>query len=206
MPLFEDTISSYYDSRITTLARIKTRSLGADTLVLSALNVLAYAQLEGGIKEATSCVIKHINRRNMEVGEIAPRLLKWRNQEEIARFRSLVDFDMIGNTAPFAAALKRKVKINTINRRRELNQMSWANLRTIYDGLGLNRINVYRAAAAIDGLVDVRNEVAHHGVMPPIAATLMEAQVRNNVQMVEDILTDFSLQLLAFFSARMHVR
>lgn len=206
MPQFEDIISSYYDSRISTLARIKARSLGSDTLVLSALTVLAYAQLEGGVKDVSACVIKHVNARNMELGEIAPGLLKWRNQEEIARFRSMVDFDMIGAASPFATVLKRRVKVKAINRRHELNQMSWAALKSVYDGFGLDCTFVERASTKIDGLVDARNEAAHHGVMPNTAAALLEGQVRDNVLTVENVLTDLSLQLLTFFTGRMHKR
>jgi len=206
MPQFEDFISENYDSRISTLARIKARSLGADTLVLSALTVLAYAQLEGGVKDASACVIKHVNARNMELGEIAPKLLAWRNQDEIARFRLMVDFDMIGTTSPFAPALKRRVKVKAINRRHELNQMSWAALKRLYDGFGLDLAFVERSAARIDELVDARNEAAHHGVMPKTAAALLENQVRQNVLTVENVLTDLSLQLLTFFSNRMHRR
>jgi hypothetical protein len=203
MPQFEDAVSAYYDSRISTLARIKTRSLGADVLVLSALRVLVYAQLEGGVKDVSACVIKHVNARNMELGEIAPKLLKWRNQEEIVRFRSIVDFDMIGENSPFATVLKKRVKVKAINRRRELNQMSWAALKRVYDGFGLDCTRVERSAAVIDDLVDARNEVAHHGLMPK---ALLENHVREDVLTAEDVLTDFSLQLLSFFSNRMHRR
>jgi hypothetical protein len=206
MPQFEDVLSSYYDSRISTLARIKARSLGSDTVVLSALTVLAYAQLEGGVKDVSACAIKHVNARNMELGEIAPGLLKWRNQEELGRFRSMVDFEMIGAAAPFASVLKRRIKIKGINRRGELNQMSWAALKKVYDGFGLDRTFVERSADRIDGLVDARNEAAHHGIMPKTAAALLEGQVRENVLTVENVLTDLTLQLLTFFKSRMHIR
>jgi hypothetical protein len=185
------------------LASIKTRSLGADALVLSALRVLVYAQLEGGVKDASACVIKHVNARNMELGEIAPKLLKWRNQEEIVRYRSIVDFEMIGDNAPFAAVLKKQVRVKAINRRRELNQMSWVALKRVYDGFGLDRTRVERLAAVIDDLVDARNEAAHHGLMPK---ALFESRVRDDAESVADILTDLSLQLLSFFSNRLHRR
>lgn len=206
MAQFEDVINSCYDARTGTLARIKARSLGADTLSLSALTVLAYAQLEGGVKDISACVIKHVNARNMEMGEVAPRLLKWRNQEELARLKSAVDFDMIGTSSPFAALLKKRVRIRPINRHREFNQMSWAALKAVYDGFGLDRTTVERSAASIDDLVDARNEAAHHGSMPKTAAALLEKQVRANVLTVENVLTDLSLQLLDCFSNQMHRR
>jgi hypothetical protein len=206
MSQFENIVNGYYDARISALARIKSRSLGADTLVLSALTVLAYAQLEGGVKEISACVIKHVNRQKLEWGEIAPRLLNWRNLEDLARFRSAVDFDMIGATSPFFPLLKRRAQIRPINRRRELNQMSWAALKTVYRGFGLDCTNIERSAANIDSLVDARNEAAHHGVMPLIANALLEHQVRENASIVEDVLTDLSLQLLAFFENRLHRR
>ena len=65
MPQFEDVLSSYYDSRISTLARIKARSLGSDTVVLSALTVLAYAQLEGGVKDVSALSLIHIWGRTL---------------------------------------------------------------------------------------------------------------------------------------------
>lgn len=206
MSQFEHIVNGYYDARIGTLARIKSRSLGADTLVLSALTVLAYAQLEGGVKEISACVIKHVNRRKLEWGEIAPRLLKWRNQEDLARFRSAVDFDMIAATSPFSELLKRRAQVRPINRSRDLNQMSWAALKTVYKGFGLDCTSIERSAANIDSLVGARNEAAHHGVMPMTATALLEHQVRENVSIVEDVLTDLTLQLLAFFENGLHRR
>jgi hypothetical protein len=206
MPQFEDDVSGYYDSRITTLARIKVRSLGADTLVLSAMTVLAYAQLEGGVKDLSACVIKNVNRRKLEWGEITPRLLKWRNQEELVRFRSVVDFDMICATSPFEQLLKKRVQVRPINRVREFNQMNWGALRTVYEGFGLDSGSVERLAAKIDALVGSRNEAAHRGVLPMTAAALLEGQVRENVRVVEDVLTDLTIQLLTFFTNKLHMR
>ena len=54
-----------------------------------------YAQLEGGIKDLASCVLRDLNLRHMSVGDIKPELLQWRNPNEINRFRSMVDFNMI---------------------------------------------------------------------------------------------------------------
>lgn len=142
----------------------------------------------------------------MELGEVTPKLLKWRNREEIDRFKAIVDFDIVGLASPFAAVLKRRVKINAINRRRELNQMSWAVLKTVYNGFGLDYTLVERSAASIDGLVDARNEAAHHGLTPKTTAALLESQVRENVLTVENVLTDISVQLLTFFSSRKHRR
>ena len=204
--VFEDVINSYYDTRIGTLARIKARSLGADALGLSALTVLAYAQLEGGVKELSACVIRHVNARNMELGEIAPKLLKWRNQEEMDWIKARIDFDMIGMASPFADLLKKRVRIKAIDRRHEFNQMNWLALRRVYDGFGLDYAVAERSAAKIDSLVEARNQAAHHGVMPQTAVTLLERQVRDNVLTVEDVLTDLSLQMLAFFSSHLHRR
>jgi hypothetical protein len=206
MSQFEDAISSYYDSRLSTLAGIKARSLGADVLVLSALRVLAYAQLEGGVKDASACVIRHVNARKMGLGDIAPSLLKWRNIEEVDRLRALVNFEMIGLATPFGPALGRRVRINPINRRHELNQMTWAAVKKVYSGLGLDCAAIQHCASGVDDLVAARNEVAHYGSVPKAAAALVEGQVRANVATVEDVLTDLSLQLLSFFSKRLHAR
>lgn len=206
MPPFENAVKDYLDARISTLARIKTRSLGADTLVLSALTVLAYAQLEGGVKEISGCVIKDVNRRKLEWGEAAPRLLKWRNQEDLARFRSTVNFEMIGESAPFAPFLKKRVQIKPINRRREFNQMTWGKIKTVYEGFGLSSRGIERYAANIGSLVDARNDAAHHGAMPTTAAAMLENQVRDNVRVVEDVLTDLALQALAYFENGLHRR
>jgi RiboL-PSP-HEPN len=206
MPQFENVISSYLDARVSTLARIKTRSLGADTLVLSALTVLVYAQLEGGVKDISGCVIKHVNARNMELGEIAPQLLKWRNKEEIDRLKAMVDFDMIGEPSPFSTGLRRRVKVLPINRHRELNQMGSAAIKRVYEGFGLDDTFVQRSATKIDGLVGARNAAAHHGSVPMTAAVLLEGQVRENLLVVENVLFDLCIQLVTFFSNRKHLR
>ena len=86
---------------MSTLGKIKARSLGADVLTLTALKVLVYAQLEGGIKDLASCVVRHVNNRRMSVGDINPRLLLWRNAEDIRRFKSMVTFQMIAAPSPF---------------------------------------------------------------------------------------------------------
>jgi hypothetical protein len=206
MPIFEDKIHALFDSRITTLAKIKSRSLGADSLTLTALNVLVYAQLEGGIKDLVSCVLRDINARHLTIGDIKPQLLKWRNPDEINRFKSMVDFNMIASSSPFSSALARRVKVRGIDRRNELNQMSCEAITRIYSGMGLDSSEVERLETRIDQIVDDRNSAAHHGVLPTIAASLMEKHVRENVTVVENVLTDFSLQILPFFTAGLHVR
>jgi hypothetical protein len=203
---FEATIISHHDARIGTLARIKTRSLGADTLVLSALGVLTYAQLEGGVKDLAACVIKHVNARKLALGQVSPGLLAWRNQDALGKLRSMVDFDMIGMPVPFAAALDKRVKVNAINRKRELNQMSWLSLKAVYLGFGLDYGAVKVLAAKIDELVSARNDAAHHGAMPNLASGMLESQLRENVAVVEDILTDLSARLLEYFKIGMHRR
>ena len=101
MATFQDRIFNYCDTRVSTLGKIKARSLGADLLTLTALKVLVYAQLEGGIKDLASCVLRDLNNRRMVVGEINPRLLEWRNAEDIRQFKSMVTFEMIAAPAPF---------------------------------------------------------------------------------------------------------
>lgn len=206
MAAFEDLLSNHYDRRVGTLARIKSRSLGADILVLSALTVLTYAQLEGGIKDISASVIRHINMRRMRLGEVAPGLLNWRNHRELGRLRALVEYDMVGRASPFEAALKRRVVVRSIDRRREMNQMGWAGVRKVYDGFGLDYRGVEPVAAQIENLVAARNEAAHHGIMPPIASAMLEGQLRDNVHAVENVLTDLTIQLLTFFSDRKHIR
>ena len=136
MAQFEDGVNSHWDLRISTLGRIKTHSFGADTLTLSAMTVLAYAQLEGGVKDLAGLVIRNVNVRNMELGEIAPKLLNWRNVVEIDSLKAMVDFDMIATPSPFAARLKRRIRVRAIDRRFELNQMGWSALKRVYDGFG----------------------------------------------------------------------
>jgi hypothetical protein len=206
MPIFEDSIHDHFDARIQTLGKVKARSVGADSLTLAALNVLVYAQLEGGVKDLASCVLRNVNIRRMPLGDIKPELLQWRNPRAIDRFRSMVDFQMVAKPSPFAPMLVRQFKVRAIDRRHELNQMSWGAIKQIYSGFGLDHTNIDKSRAEIDQLVDDRNSVAHHGVLPTIAATLMEKHIRDNVMIVENVLTDFSIQLLPFFTNRLHMR
>jgi hypothetical protein len=121
MATFETRICNYCDTRVSTLGKIKARSLGADVLTLTALKVLVYAQLEGGIKDLASCVLRDLNNRGMPVGDINPRLLQWRNAEDIRRFKSMVTFEMIAAPSPFGPALGKRLRVNGINRKSELN-------------------------------------------------------------------------------------
>jgi hypothetical protein len=206
MPPFEERIQSHLDERTRTLGRIKSRSVGADSLTLTALSVLVYAQLEGGIKDLAACVLKDVNLRRLPVGDIKPDLLRWRNPDEINRFRAMVDFDMIAVPSPFAPALGRRFRVSGINRRTELNQMSWDAIRRVYSGFGLDHAEIDKLRTKIDQIVEDRNEAAHHGVLPSTAATYMEQQVREKVGVVENVLTDFCLQVLPFFANHLHMR
>lgn len=206
MPTFEDAIHSHFDERMRTLGRIKTRSLGADTLTLTALNVLVYAQLEGGVKDLASCVLRALNRHNLELGQIKPGILNWRNSDDIARFKAAIDFEQVGTATPFGTLLSKRVKIRPINRRYELNQMGWPAIRTIYRALSLDDTNITPSRATIEQLVDDRNDAAHYGNLPQTAVAPFERLVRSNAAVVELVLTDFSLQLLSFFTKRLHRR
>jgi hypothetical protein len=206
MSPFESAVNLRYDTRISTLAAIKARSIDADTLVLSALTVLAYAQLEGGVKDISACVIKHVNRMKLGWGEVSPRLLQWRNQDDLARFKAAVNFDMIGGADPFAPLLSRRAQIRPINRRAELNQMTWRALEAVYDGFGLDSRDIRQAAADIDSLVDARNDAAHRGIFPIATANMLERQVRDHVSIVENVLTDLALQLFTYFNNNRHRR
>lgn len=206
MATFEERICGYCDSRVSTLGRIKARSLGADVLTLTALKVLVYAQLEGGIKDLASCVFRDLNNRRMALGDINPRLLQWRNATDIGRFRSMVTFQMIGVRSPFAAELGKQLKVRGINRRSEFNQMDWEAVRSVYSGLGLDHRSVERLRGRITQIVDDRNDAAHYGVPPALATALMEKQVREDADVVEHVLTDFSVQLLPFFQSGLHKR
>ena len=84
--------------------------------------------------------------------------------------------------------------------------MGWDALRRVYFGLGLDHSEVEKLKSKIDEIVDDRNEAAHHGVLPSTSATQMENHVRDNVTTVETVLMDFSLQILPFFSGKMHLR
>lgn len=206
MPIYEEKIQSHLDERIATLGRIKSRSLGADSLTLTALNVLVYAQLEGGIKDIAGCVLHDLNLRRPPFGDIKPALLSWRNPNEIQHLKALVDFTMIAMPSPFSCVLSRRFRVNGINRRNELNQMSWDAIKRVYAGLGLDDSQVKKLKARIEEIVGDRNEAAHHGVLPNTSARQMEQHVRANVEVVENVLTDFSLQVLPFFSGKMHLR
>jgi len=206
MPTFEESLQKSYDERLNTLAKIKARSLGADGLQLTAMTVLTYAQLEGGAKDLCAYTIRQVNLRNLQIGELAPRLLQWRNPAELDRFKSSSNFEVLTSISPFANALQRKVKIRSINRRYEFNQMSWEALKTIYRGFGLDDSSVSHRASEVDQLVEARNQAAHYGVLPTFASAMAEAQLRANVAAVEDVLTDLTIQLLSFFANRMHLR
>lgn len=204
--MFETEISDHYDARVGTLSSIKRRSFGADVVTLAALTVLAYAQMEGGIKDLASCTIRHLNARKMHFGEIRPSLLQWRNTRELERFRSAVNFTMVAEASPFASLLSKRARIRGINRRFDMNQMSWSTIRTVYSGFGLDYADVEVRASEIDDLVTARNDVAHHGVPPNFASSVLENQLRNNVALVEDVLVDLAIKLLPYFSTKMHLR
>lgn len=206
MATFEDRICNYCDLRVSTLGKIKARSLGADVLTLTAMKVLVYAQLEGGIKDLASCVLRDLNNRGMSVGEINPRLLEWRNAEDIRRFKSMVTFQMIAASAPFGGALGKYLRVKGINRKNELNQMGWEAIRKVYNGLGLDHTSVEKLKGQITQIVEDRNDAAHYGVLPALGTTLMERQVRDNADVVEQVLTDFSYRLLPFFTNNLHRR
>jgi hypothetical protein len=206
MSPFESAVNAHYDARLSTLAAVKAKSIGADTLVLSALTVLAYAQLEGGVKDMSACVIKQVNSLKLEWGQVSPRLLKWRNQDDLARFRATIDFDMIGAAYPFVPLLKKRAQIRPIHRRAELNQMTWSALKAVYHGFGLDSQDIERSAADVDGLVDARNNAAHRGVLPVTTAIMLERQVREHVSIVENVLTDLALRLMPYFTNGLHRR
>jgi hypothetical protein len=206
MATFEDRICDYCDTRVSTLGKIKARSLGADALTLTALKVLVYAQLEGGIKDLASCVLRDVNNRRLAVGDINPGLLQWRNAEDIRRFKSMVTFQMIAAPSPFGGALSKHLKVRGINRKNELNQMDWEAIKKVYNGFGLDCTSVEKLRGRITQIVEDRNDAAHYGVLPTLRATLMEKQVRENADIVEHVLTDFSIQLLPFFASNLHRR
>lgn len=84
--------------------------------------------------------------------------------------------------------------------------MSCEAIRRVYSGLGLDAAEIDRLETRIDQIVEDRNEVAHYGVLPSGAAAFVEKHVMENVVVVEDVLTDFSLQLLPFFKDQLHLR
>ena len=206
MPSFEERLENLLDDRARTLARIKARSVGADSLTLTALSVLVYAQLEGGIKDLASCVLKDLNLLRPRIGTIKPKLLTWRNPEHIETFKKKVDFEMIAMPSPFASTLAVPFQLKPINRRYEMNQMDWRAIGAVYTGLGLNHTEIDKLRAKIDEIVEDRNQAAHHGVLPATVASDVEREVRKKVDVVENVLVDFCLQLLPFFTNRMHLR
>jgi hypothetical protein len=206
MSQFDEELHAFYDARILTLAKIKTRTLGADALVLAALNVLVYAQMEGGVKELSSRTIKDVNRRKLPLGVLSPSLLRWRNSEDISRFKATVTFDTITDTAPFLTPLAHVVPVKGINRLAEFNQMNWISVSKIYKGLKLDLSQVELLKDGIDELVSTRNETAHRGKLPGVALHFLEKQTRGNVALVENVLTDLTLQLLSFFGKKLHLR
>lgn len=206
MAIFEDRICDYCDARVNTLGKIKARSLGADVLTLTALKVLVYAQLEGGIKDLASCVLRDLNNRHMSVGQINPRLLQWRNPDDIRQFKSMVTFQMIAAPLPFGGGLGKHLKVRAINRKSELNQMDLEAIKGVYKGFGLDLTSVEKLRGPITQIVEERNNAAHHGILPTLGTTLLEKQVRQNADIVEHVLTDLSLQLLPFFATGLHRR
>jgi RiboL-PSP-HEPN len=206
MPTFVDTVHTHFDLRIRTLAGIKARSLGADNLTLTALKVLIYAQLEGGIKDLASCVLNDVNALRLPFGRINPAMLLWRNPNEIDRLKAMVDFNMVALANPFTAALNIPFQLRSINRKYELNQMSSDAVLKVYTGFGLDPAEVIKLKTKIDEIVEDRNQAAHYGVLPRLSTGLMEQHIRDNVMVVENLLTDFSIQLLPFFTDGRHLR
>ena len=206
MGFYEDRILQLCDDRIRTLARIRIRSFGADVLSLTAMRVMVYSQLEGGVKELVSFVIRQINSYPLQLGEISPALLKWRNSQDINSFRAAVNFDNIASSFPFGNLPAKRVKVRPINRISEFNQMNSQNLTVIYDGLRLNKGVLTTKKSNVDDLVSARNDAAHHGVMPTTAKNFLEAQLRDDATMVEKMLEDLALQFLTFFSSQLFRR
>jgi hypothetical protein len=206
MPSFDQDVHAFWDSRTETLAKIKSRSLGADALTLTALNVLIYAQLEGGIKELTSLTIREVNSLQVPLGRVAPCLLAWRNAPEIDRLRKAITFDNVTHHAPLSTELARTIVIRDLSVSSEFNQMNPRSLVKIYSGFHLDQTDLKKTLGRIETLVSARNEAAHNGVLPPLALSLLEQQTRGYVATVEVILTDVSLQLLTLFSKGLHLR
>ena len=84
--------------------------------------------------------------------------------------------------------------------------MDWETIRKIYGGFGLDDSSVEKLRGQITLIVQDRNDAAHYGVLPTLGPTLMERQVRENVDIVEYVLIDFSVQLLPFFASNLHRR
>ncbi len=175
-------------------------------MTLTALKVLVYAQMEGGVKDLAACLISQVNKRRMPLAEITPRILKWRNLSDLDKFRAMIDFDMLASLSPFSAALQKSARVRPINRRYELNQMDWRSLKDVYNGFGLDTANIEKVKTKIDQIMEDRNQVAHHGQIPATANALAEKHLRENAEVVENVLTDMSLQLLGYFGKGMHRR
>jgi len=203
---YEDALHGEYDSRVATLGRIKAKSIGADELTLRALQILVYAQLEGGVKSLSAILLKDLNRRRLPVGLINPTILSWRNKNDLSRFKAAVNFSMVAISSPFGPLLARTEKVKSINRKYELNQMGWSSLATIYSGLDLDISSITAHRQTIEEIVEERNNAAHHGTWTPKSLTLLENQLRSNVDAVESVLTDFSINLLGFFIGNKHLR
>jgi len=203
---YERAVHAAYDERISTLGKIKARSLDANILMLAALRVLIYAQLEGGIKEQVSLLIRQINAYKLQLGDTSPSILKWRNKRDLSRFKAAISFENISLSFPFGNLTAQRTKITPINRLKEFNQMNSENLAEIYTGLGFNKSIIQQTGSSINDLVGARNDVAHHGVMPKIGKNLLEAQVRGDAAIVETVLTDMTLQNLTFFANGLHRR
>jgi hypothetical protein len=107
---------------------------------------------------------------------------------------------MIGAKVPFDAILSKRVKVTAINRKREMNQMSWQTLKIMYAGLGLDYLSIEHVASEVGDLVSAGNAAAHDRIMPTVAAGLLESQLRTNVAVVENVLTDLSVKLLDYFN------
>jgi hypothetical protein len=202
----DQAVQQLHDERISTLARIKARSVDADVLTLTALRVLIYAQLEGGIKEQVALLLKLLNRFHLQIRELPPSLLKWRNPDDLNRFRAAVAFESLTEQFPFGDLPSKRVRIRPLNRTKEFNQMNSESLQCIYAGLGLRSVAIEAKWSAVDELVTARNDAAHHGLMPKNASALFEGQVRDDASMVELILTDIAVQSVTFFSSGLHRR
>ena len=136
----------------------------------------------------------------------SPELAAVAKHARIGEIRSAVNFTMVAEASPFASLLSKRARIRGINRRFDMNQMSWSTIRTVYSGFGLDYADVEVRASEIDDLVTARNDVAHHGVPPNFASSVLENQLRNNVALVEDVLVDLAIKLLPYFSTKMHLR
>jgi len=161
MSPYEQAVHKLYDDRTSTLAGIKARSVDANVLTLTALRVLVYAQLEGGIKEQVALLIRQVNAYKLQLGATSPSLLKWRNNDDLSRFRNAVSFDNFALSFPFGNLAGKRVRITPLNRIREFNQMNSESLAEIYTGLGFDKAAIQPSASAVNDLVGARNDAAH---------------------------------------------